>query len=93
MLGAAKRQHKLLYRRLREDHPRLFSELPRHRRASSLGRTRKALYPVVYGGRRRFAAEQRLKTVLDRLGIWTLRRRMPDGPGGAAEDSPGGRAP
>jgi glycosyltransferase involved in cell wall biosynthesis len=93
MLSAAKREHKALYRRLRTDHPRLFSELPRHRRASSLGAARKLLYPVVYGGRRRFAVERRVKAALDRLGIWTLRRRVPYGPGGAAEDPPGGGAP
>jgi hypothetical protein len=28
----------------------------------------------VYGGRRRFRFEPRVKRVLDRLGIWTLRR-------------------
>jgi hypothetical protein len=35
---------------------------------------RKRLYPFVYGGRRRFPFESRLKSVLDRAGIWTLRR-------------------
>jgi glycosyltransferase involved in cell wall biosynthesis len=93
MLAAAKREHRALYRELRRGHARLFADLPRHRRASRLSRSRKLLYPVVYGGRRRFAVEQRLKRLLDRLGIWTLRRRMPEGPDGPAEGASGRRAP
>jgi glycosyltransferase involved in cell wall biosynthesis len=74
MLDRSRRMHPELYRRLRERHPALFAELPRHRRASDLGRLRALLYPHVYGGRRRFAAERRVKAALDRLGVWTLRR-------------------
>ena len=73
MLGAAKADHRALYAALRREHPRLFAELPAHRRASELSRARKLLYPVLYGGRRRFPFEQRVKTWLDRAGIWTLR--------------------
>ena len=89
MLSAAKREHPVLYRRLRQEHARLFAELPRHRRESSLGRVRKLLYPVVYGRRRRFAVERRLKSVLDRLGVWTLRRSVTDRPDGPPERSSG----
>ena len=41
---------------------------------SDLSPVRKLLYPVVYGGRRRFGIERRLKRLLDRAGLWTLRR-------------------
>lgn len=74
MLTAAKRQHRWLYRRIREDHPAVFNDIARHRRQSDLPRHRKLLYPVVYGARPRFAFEPRLKRMLDRLGIWTMRR-------------------
>jgi glycosyltransferase involved in cell wall biosynthesis len=73
MLGAAKADHRTLYRALRREHPSLFDELPAHRRTSSLSPLRKLLYPVLYGGRRRFPFERRVKTWLDRVGIWTLR--------------------
>lgn len=73
-LAAGKRRHPSLYRELRELHPRLFSELKDHRRRSDLARRRKLAYPVVYGGRRRFAFEGRVKALLDRAGFWTLRR-------------------
>jgi glycosyltransferase involved in cell wall biosynthesis len=73
MLGAAKADHQALFRALREAHPRLFAELAAHRRASKLSPLRKLLYPVLYGGRRRFRFERRVKAWLDRVGIWTLR--------------------
>lgn len=74
MLTNAKRQHSALYRTLRDRHPRLFADLNRHRRASNLSAARKLLYPLVYGGRRRFAFERHVKTALDRTDVWTLRR-------------------
>jgi len=73
MLGAAKADHRVLYRALRREHPSLFEGLTAHRRASGLSRPRKLLYPVLYGGRRRFRFERRIKAWLDRVGIWTLR--------------------
>lgn len=73
-LSAGKRRHPALYRELRRTHPRLFGELDDHRRRTDLGPFRKRLYPVVYGGRRRFRVESRIKRMLDRLGIWTLHR-------------------
>jgi glycosyltransferase involved in cell wall biosynthesis len=73
MLGAAKADHRALYRTLRRDHPRLFAELAAYRGASNLSWPRKLLYPVLYGGRRRFPFEARVKGWLDRAGIWTLR--------------------
>lgn len=74
LLTASKRAHSELYARLRRDHPRLFAELPSHRRRSGLHPARKLLYPVVYGGRRRYGWESRIKALLDRAGVWTLRR-------------------
>ena len=74
LLGAARNIHGELYARLRADHPHLFSDLAGHRERSELGRARKALYPYVYGGRRRYRWERHLKSLLDRVGVWTLRR-------------------
>jgi glycosyltransferase involved in cell wall biosynthesis len=74
LLTASKGLHPQLYARLREDHPGLFASIAAHRRRSDLQPLRKLLYPFVYGGRRRFGWETHVKNVLDRLGIWTLRR-------------------
>jgi glycosyltransferase involved in cell wall biosynthesis len=74
MLTVAKLAHRRLYHRLRADHPDLFRDLQAHRRRSRLNPARKLLYPLVYGGRPRFPWQRRVKTLLDRLGIWTLRR-------------------
>jgi len=73
-LAAGKRRHKELYRELQRAHPRLFAELDDHRRHTDLAPLRRRLYPLVYGRRRRFRFESRVKRTLDRLGIWTLRR-------------------
>ena len=74
MLTRAKRVHPKLYRRLRALHPQLYAEIATHRRNSPLGATRKRLYPLVYGGRRRFPYEHRIKGLLERLGVWTVQR-------------------
>jgi glycosyltransferase involved in cell wall biosynthesis len=74
LLTASRDVHPQLYARLRTDHPRLFADLPAHRGRSELGRVRKVLYPVVYGPRRRYRWEGSVKSLLDRLGVWTLRR-------------------
>lgn len=74
MLAGAKRNHRTLYKELRSRHPALFAAVREHRERSDLSPLRKRLYPIVYGGRRRFAFEARLKALLDRLGVWTLRR-------------------
>lgn len=66
--------HRKIYATLRELHPGVFGELRRHRRASDLSIPRRLLYPLVYGGRRRIRLERRIKLMLDRLGVWTLRR-------------------
>jgi glycosyltransferase involved in cell wall biosynthesis len=74
MLATAKRTHESLYRRIEQDHPTVFQDIGRFRRASDLPAHRKLFYPIVYGGRRRFVFERHVKHWLDRLGIWTLRR-------------------
>jgi glycosyltransferase involved in cell wall biosynthesis len=74
MLAGAKRNHRTLYKELRSRHPALFAALGEHRRRSDLSPLRKRLYPIVYGGRPRFAIEGHAKALLDRLGVWTLRR-------------------
>jgi len=73
MLGAAKSSHRSLYKALRREHPGLFSDLAAYRRASELSPLRKLVYPVLYGGRRRFRIEGLIKAWLDRGRIWTLR--------------------
>ncbi len=72
-LGGAKADHRAIYRMLRREHPRLFAELEAHRRASDMSAIRKLLYPILYGGRRRFRFERHIKTLLDRTRVWTLR--------------------
>jgi glycosyltransferase involved in cell wall biosynthesis len=74
MLAAAKADHQTLYRALRREHPGVYGQIARHRRVSDLSRSRKLLYPVVYGGRPRYRFERPVKVWLDRVGIWTLRR-------------------
>jgi len=73
-LALGKRRHPILYGELRRVHPQLFADLEDHRRESNLSPVRKRLYPVVYGGRRRYRFERHVKRLLDRLGVWTLRR-------------------
>jgi glycosyltransferase involved in cell wall biosynthesis len=70
----SRRRHKALYNSLREAHPGLFGAIEQHRRRSDLSTVRKLLYPIVYGDRRLLRGERFIKPVLDRAGIWTLRR-------------------
>jgi hypothetical protein len=74
MLDLGKAQHRQIYAQLRAAHPEVFGRLRDHRRASSLSTPRKLLYPLVYGGRTGRPFERRVKRLLDRLGVWTLRR-------------------
>jgi glycosyltransferase involved in cell wall biosynthesis len=74
LLETLKQRHAALYRAMRNNHADTFAARASHRRRSDLGRLRKLAYPVVYGPRRRLAFEAKLKEMLDRLGIWTLRR-------------------
>lgn len=74
LLGWGRKHHHELYRKLRAAHPRLFADIAEHRRRSDLSSTRKLLYPVIYGGRKRRSFEPKLKALLDRSGVWTLRR-------------------
>jgi glycosyltransferase involved in cell wall biosynthesis len=74
MLSGSKRNHVALYRAMRAAHPDLFARLPEHRHATTLSPLRRRVYPVLYGGRPRFAAELKLRRLLDRAGVWALGR-------------------
>jgi glycosyltransferase involved in cell wall biosynthesis len=76
MLDEARRRHHLIYRDIKRAHPQLFAQLGEHREQSDLSPSRKLLYPIVYGRRPRFLPrfERRVKLLLDRIGVWTLRR-------------------
>jgi len=83
-LQSDRRRHARAYRVLRQLHPDLFSRLAEHRRRSSLNPVQKRLYPLLYGRRRRLPFEQRLRYLLDRLGVGPdallgRRRRQPEG--------------
>jgi hypothetical protein len=72
--AAAQRRHAELYRALRESHPRLFADLPAHRRASTLPRLRRLAYPVLLGDRRLLRGARVVKPLLDRAGFGTRRK-------------------
>lgn len=74
MLARARTFHPELYAELRRMHPALFAAIAEHRRRSPLNPTRKRLYPIVYGRRRRYRWEEPVKRLLERLGVWTLER-------------------
>jgi glycosyltransferase involved in cell wall biosynthesis len=74
LLDIGKAQHRHIYKQLRAANPELFGNLREHRRRSDLSPIRKLLYPLVYGGRTRHPFERRVKRLLDRAGVWTLRR-------------------
>ena len=74
MFDAARREHPALYAELKRRHPRLFAELREHRRRSGLNPVSKLLYPIVYGGRRRYAFEAPLRRRLRPLGAWRHQR-------------------
>jgi glycosyltransferase involved in cell wall biosynthesis len=69
LLQRARRKHRSLYRTLRSLHPNLFAQRRLNRAASDLPPSRKLLYPIVYGGRPKFAFEHRLRLWLERRGI------------------------
>jgi glycosyltransferase involved in cell wall biosynthesis len=74
LLEAAKLNHGPIYRRLRARHRMLYLHRVHNRRHSDLSRARKLTYPIVYGRRPRFRFEPKVKSLLDRTGIWTLQR-------------------
>ena len=68
-LASDRRRHRTAYATLRRLHPTLFGSLREHRRRSQLGSVQKLLFPVVYGRRPRLPFEQRLRHLLDRVGL------------------------
>jgi len=71
--AAARTHHAELYRALRAGHPRLFADLPAHRRASTLPLLRRLAYPVLLGDRRWLRGARLVKPLLDRAGFGTRR--------------------
>lgn len=71
---AARTRHAEIYGALRAAHPRLFSELAMHRSRSTLSAPRRLIYPILYGDRRLLRHVRFVKPLLDRAGVWTLRR-------------------
>lgn len=62
--------HVAVYRRLKQEHPRLFSNLRAHRRSSSLPWAWKVAYPLLYvGGRPRLARARQVVRKL--VGTWS----------------------
>lgn len=74
MLDESRARHREMYADMRRRHPGLFGEIREHRRRSDMPAVRKLLYPFVYGSRPRSRFDRRVKLMLDRLGVWTLRR-------------------
>jgi glycosyltransferase involved in cell wall biosynthesis len=72
-MSSDRRHHRRVYNELRRLHPALFASLREHRRNSDLSGTRKLLYPIVYGSRRRRWFERRVRVWLDGRGVWTQR--------------------
>lgn len=70
LLEGAKRHHIAIYRALRRKHAALFGQLDTHRRQTTLSPARRRLYPLLFGGRRRFAFEPKLKQAIERAGMW-----------------------
>jgi glycosyltransferase involved in cell wall biosynthesis len=70
----ARTRHAEIYYALRAAHPELFADLPRHRARTTLSPLRRRVYPVLYGDRRLLRGIRFMKPILDKAGIWTLRR-------------------
>jgi peptidoglycan/xylan/chitin deacetylase (PgdA/CDA1 family) len=68
MLGDAAKHHVELYATLRTLHPRLYEELPRHRRETDLGFAAKWLYPILFGWRPPLGLVTRVERILRRSG-------------------------
>jgi glycosyltransferase involved in cell wall biosynthesis len=64
MLSDAAKVHVTLYRTLRSMHPRLFGQLPAHRRRTDLGPLARRLYPVAFGRRPPLSVRTRIERML-----------------------------
>ena len=67
MLRSVAGSHGALYAELRARHPRLFADLPTHRRRSILSRPERWLYPVLFGRRRPLGLKRRTELVVSRM--------------------------
>ena len=70
LLEGVKRHHVAVYAGLRRKHAPLFDRIDEHRRNTGLSSARKRLYPIMFGGRRRYAFETKVKEVIERAGLW-----------------------
>jgi glycosyltransferase involved in cell wall biosynthesis len=70
----AHRRRAELYAALRVAHPRLFAEIPAHRRRSTLPFWQQLVYRFALGDRRWLGRLEALKPLVDRAGLWTARR-------------------
>lgn len=72
--GRIRKRHPSVYAALRERHPKLFGNLGTARRNSDMGHLRKLVFPLLYGGRRRFAFEAELMGLFNRAKTWASKR-------------------
>jgi glycosyltransferase involved in cell wall biosynthesis len=86
MFRAAAKNHRALYAELRARHPKLYAELPRHRRRSKLPRLERLTLPLLFGSRPPLGIRSRAEVMSGRLGraVAGLRRRRPRSRRGAA---------
>jgi glycosyltransferase involved in cell wall biosynthesis len=66
MFREASKNHGALYAELRARHPKLFADLPEHRRRSTLPRLERLLLPLLYGGRPPLGIRRRAERLLGR---------------------------
>lgn len=79
LAAAGRSRHTAFYRALKANHPSAFGDVAGYRRRSALSLPRRIFYPYLYGGRRRWPIEAKVKEALDRHGIWTLTTEPPAG--------------
>ena len=63
MLVQATTNHAALYETMRRNHPKLFAELPRLRKKSSLSPLERRLYPYLFGARRPRGIKRRIRAL------------------------------
>jgi len=70
LLEGVKRHHVAVYDGLCDKHAPLFERIDEHRRNTGLSAVRRQLYPLMFGGRRRFAFEPKIKQAIEWAGLW-----------------------
>ncbi len=77
LAAAGRSRHTAFYAALKANHPAVFGSASEYRRRSTLSPLRRLLYPYLYGGRKRWPIEVKVKEELDRRGLWTLTAEPP----------------